>query len=292
MVASLAPEQRPVADQILRGGIPAVRQAVEEQNAKARTDGSPQIRPEGLLAMAEELLPRLRAAEWRDRAEAAADQADDVSLRDLRAIVAGSGAGRDEESRKLAIRLREILEARTAAERKTWLDEIMASIADGRVVRALRLSGRPPEPGSRFPADVAARLGEAAGIALGPESSPERWTAVLEAVVASPVRRTVQPRSLPAGADDKLIETARATSQQVPGLAALVPPAGLQRPPKPEPARKPEPAAKPEPVAKRESAAAPVVTAEPEPAAALQPSGDHGHDVVLVEELHQAVDQA
>ncbi|MGH9189202.1 MAG: hypothetical protein ACRD0Q_04080 [Acidimicrobiales bacterium] len=259
MVASLPPEQRPVADQILRGGIPAVRQAVEEQNAKAKTDGSPQIHPEGLLAMAEELLPRLRAAEWRDRAEAAVDLADDVSLRDLRAIVAGSGAGRDEESRKLAVRLREILEARTAAERKTWLDEIMAAIADGRVVRALRLSSRPPEPGSRFPADVAARLGEAAGTALGPESSPERWTAVLEAVVASPVRRTVQPRSLPDGADEKLLQTARATLQQVPGLAALVPPAALQRPPKPEPVVKAEPEAaaapKPEPTARSGPAA-------------------------------------
>ena len=47
-----------MAEQILRGGIPAVRQAVEEQNAKAREEGGPEIKADALLAMAEELLAR------------------------------------------------------------------------------------------------------------------------------------------------------------------------------------------------------------------------------------------
>src|SRR5439155_17079261 len=81
VVASLPPEQRPVAEQVLRGGIPALRQAVDEQNAKARAAGEPAIRAEPLVAMAEDLLPRLRAAEWRDRAEAAEADAEEIGLR-------------------------------------------------------------------------------------------------------------------------------------------------------------------------------------------------------------------
>ncbi|MGA2521376.1 MAG: hypothetical protein ABSG81_11240, partial [Acidimicrobiales bacterium] len=38
-LAELRPEQLPVAEQLLRGGIPAVRHAIEEQNARARSEG-------------------------------------------------------------------------------------------------------------------------------------------------------------------------------------------------------------------------------------------------------------
>ena len=40
--------------------------------------------------MAEEMLPRLRVAEWLDRAEAARDQIEHLDLRDLRSVVASS----------------------------------------------------------------------------------------------------------------------------------------------------------------------------------------------------------
>jgi len=108
---SLAPEERPVAEQLLQGGLPAVRRAVQEQNAKALTEGRPQVQPDALLALAEELLPRLKAAEWRDRAEAASKDVDALNLRDLRSIIAGADAGaRDDESRILAKSLREALD--------------------------------------------------------------------------------------------------------------------------------------------------------------------------------------
>ena len=41
MLAELRPEQLPVAEQLLRGGIPAVRQAIAEQNEAARASGAP-----------------------------------------------------------------------------------------------------------------------------------------------------------------------------------------------------------------------------------------------------------
>ena len=42
-LAELRPEQMPVAEQLLRGGIPSVRQAIDEQNTRARAEGRPEV---------------------------------------------------------------------------------------------------------------------------------------------------------------------------------------------------------------------------------------------------------
>ena len=41
MLATLRPEQIPVAEQLLRGGLQAVRQAIATQNAGAKAAGKP-----------------------------------------------------------------------------------------------------------------------------------------------------------------------------------------------------------------------------------------------------------
>ncbi|MGH9068958.1 MAG: hypothetical protein ACRD0J_15930, partial [Acidimicrobiales bacterium] len=234
-LASVAPEQRPVAEQVLRGGLPAVRQAIDAQNAAAKSEGRAAIRPEPLLAMAEELLPRLKAAAWRDRADAALAAGDSLALRDLRSVVMGAdSAGRDEESRLLASQLREALDRRVAQLRQRWVDEVEAGLAADKVLRALRASARPPDPGARFPAELAVRLSHAAGAAMTPETPADRWTALLEAVAGSPVRRTVKPSGLPQEPGDSLLAMAKQESGRVPALAGLL---GIDMPPPPGPPR-------------------------------------------------------
>ena len=99
-LAELPAEQQPVAEQVLKGGIPAVRAAVAKQNEQARAEGKPEVKADQLVDLAEKLLPRLRAAEWRDRAEAAMADLEELDLRDLRSvIVAAEGAARDDETR-------------------------------------------------------------------------------------------------------------------------------------------------------------------------------------------------
>jgi len=234
-LASVSPEQRPVAEQVLKGGIPAVRQAIEAQNDRARAANHPEVNGEALLAMAEELLPRLKAAAWRDRAEAAAGTVDEISLRDLRSVVAGADtATRDDESRLLASTLREALERRVAALREQWVEEITRALDDGRLVRALRVSAHPPEPTARFPAELAVRMSHAAGEAMAPDTSTERWTTLLGAVAESPVRRMVKPQGLPRDPADSVVEAARQASGRVPALATLL---GIEMPPPPGPPR-------------------------------------------------------
>ncbi len=231
MLASLRPEQIPVAEQLLRGGLHAVRQAIETQNAAAKSSGKPPVSSDALLAMADELLPVVRLAEWKDRAAVAQTAGKDYRLRELRAVVTASRTvNLDEEGRTMAKALQESLDQRTAALREEWLARITNALNDGRVQQALEASVRPPEPGTRCPAELAVRLAEAAGQAMTAELAPEEWMRLLDTVVASPVRRTVKPAGIPN--DEVAQQAARHASGSVPALAKLL---GLRIPPPPPP---------------------------------------------------------
>lgn len=234
-LAELRPEQLPVAEQLLRGGIPALRAAIDEQNARAKAEGRSPVSAEPLLAMAEELLPKINLATWKDRATAVRGAANDAPLGEVRAVVAAaSTVALDDEGRALHVALQESLESRVTALRQSWLSRVATALAEGRVADALRVASRPPEPAARIPADVAVAMAGAAGAALNPEVPEEQWLALLEAVVSSPVRRTVKPAGLPAQPSEELLQAARRNAGQVPELARLL---GLPIPPPPGPRR-------------------------------------------------------
>jgi hypothetical protein len=229
MLAALRPEQMPVAEQLLRGGLQAVRQAIDAQNASAKAAGKPPVAADALLAMAEELLPVVRLADWKDRASVAQTAGKDYRLRELRAVVAASRTVTlDEEGRAMAKALQESLDQRTTALREEWLARINNALNDGRVLQAIEASIRPPEPGTRCPAELAVRLAAAAGEAMKPDLPPEEWMRLLDAVLASPVRRTVKPAGIP---DDEVArQAARHNAGSIPALAKLL---GLRIPPPP-----------------------------------------------------------
>ena len=81
------------------------------------------------------MLPQVRAAEWRDRADAALADVDEIDLRDLRSVVGADDAARDEESRAIASQLREALTTRVEKEHSAWLDEIGTALDEARIVR-------------------------------------------------------------------------------------------------------------------------------------------------------------
>jgi hypothetical protein len=229
MLAGLRPEQIPVAEQLLRGGLPAVRQAIDAQNAAAKAAGRPAASSDALLAMADELLPAVKLADWKDRGSVAQTVGKDYRLRELRAVVAASRTViLDEEGRTMAKALQESLDRRVTALREEWLARITNAIKEGRVQQALEASIRPPEPGTRCPADLAVQLAAAAGEAMTAELPPEEWMHMLDAVVLSPVRRTVKPAGIP---DDEVAkQAARHAAGSVPALAKLL---GLRIPPPP-----------------------------------------------------------
>jgi hypothetical protein len=222
LLEAVSPEQRPIAEQLLQGGIPSVRQAIEKQNESLRAEGKTEVKAEQLLRVAEELRHRAAAAVWRDRAEAAIAAVDELDLRDLRSVVNAAGdAGRDEEARALAAQLREALANRVEKEHAAWLADLADTLQAGRVVRALRLSSRPPKAGAPIPGDLANQLVEGAAAALTAETGQERWATVLDALAFSPIRRRVVPQSLPTKLSRELRATVARLGTRLPEIAHI-----------------------------------------------------------------------
>jgi len=252
--------QHHVAEEVLKGGVPGVRQAVDRMNEKAVAEGMPKIKTEPLVALAEKLAPALKTAEWRDRAEAAIAGINEIDVKDIRSVVVAADTGaRDEESRALADQLREGLTARVDAEHRKWLDELAENIAEGRVVRALRHSSRPPKAGAPLPPDMAEKLAAGASASLTSEIAQDRWATVLDAVAFSPVKGLVVPEGRPAEPNDQLLAAVRKHASKVPAIAASF---GVDAPAPRKKGGRRTPPPPPVPTAAPEGAAAPVDIAE------------------------------
>ncbi|MCU1346182.1 MAG: hypothetical protein JWL70_2448, partial [Acidimicrobiia bacterium] len=248
VLSELPAEHRPIAEKVLRGGLQSVRQAIDEQNKALEAEGQPAIKAAPLVDLASDLLPRLRMAEWHDRAEAALAGVDEIDLRDLRSVVAAASDGaRDDVTRDLAGQLREGLNRRQDRDYSEWLAEIGTELSEGRSIRALRLSSRPPKAGVPFPADLASRLATAVSSTLTAEAPNERWLAAIDALAVSPIRSSVKPAGVPATPTDELKAAVTRASGSIPDLARAFgiepattparPPRGPRRPPKPPSSR-------------------------------------------------------
>ena len=235
VLASVPEEQRPIAELALQG-MGAVRTRVKEENAKLKADAKPEMPESSVTKMAEDMLPKLRVADWLDRAEAAQRQMQHLDLRDLRSVVAASAdpmVARDESTRAIADELKASLVTKQSEEMAHWLEDVDAALTVGRVIRALRLSSQPPKAGVMFPPQLAKRLGEAATNSLLPDDSGDRWSAVLEAAAFSPVRALVTPTVAPTTIDDELKKTTLRLGPLLPQIAALLGieiPASTKRP--------------------------------------------------------------
>lgn len=219
---ALPEDQRPLAREVLKGGVPGVRRSIDRMNAKAAEEKLPQIKSEPVLALAEQLAPVMKAAEWHDRADAALAGIAKVDLRDIRSVIAAADrAARDDETRALAESLRAGLTQRLEVDHRKWLDELAGTIGEGRTVRALRISSRPVKPGSPLPPDMAERLANMAAADLNPTANQQRWATVVDSVAVSPVRTQVVPEGIPERPSDDLVATIRRLADRVPQIAAL-----------------------------------------------------------------------
>lgn len=233
VLATVAPEHQPIAEQLFRGGIPAVRSALAHSNELSRAEGRPETPEELILKIAEDLHVQVKRAIWLDRAEAAVRDAKELGLRDLRSVVASAdSAGKDERAKELASQLRAALVERSENVVREWLQDITNSLDESRIIRALRLSSRPPEPTAKFPSELLSRLVEATNLAMSPDTTSDRWITLIEAVASSPVRRLVAPTGLPSVPGDELLAVARESSGKIPALAAML---GITIPPPPRP---------------------------------------------------------
>lgn len=247
VLAELPEAHRTIAERVLQGGIPAVRAAIAEQNKNAKAEGRDEIPVDGLVSIAEQLLPRLRVAEWLDRANAAKDILDEIDLRDLRSVVVASEdpvVVRDESTRALAAALKQGLVKRQEVETAHWLEDIAKATEIGRVVRALNMSSQPPKAGVVFPAELAVALAKKTTESLTSDAPSERWIAVLEAAAFSPVKALINPTDKPTAVTDDLTKTVARLAPLMPQMALLFGVSFDPKAPAPRPLRVARPAKK------------------------------------------------
>lgn len=283
VLATIPEEQRAIAELALQGQA-AVRQRIREHNTQLKAEGKPEMPEASVMRMAEELMPKLRVAEWLDRADAAKRDLAELDLKDLRSVVASAEDPiivRDESTRSLAAELKAALASKQEQALVEWLEDITTAVDIGRVVRALKMAGEPPKAGTRLPEELAGRLAAAAAAGLTADASSERWIALVESVAFSPIRTLVTPAAAPAQVSDELRSTITRLAPAVPQIAALfgitVAP-GTQMPKPPRNPRRPErkPAAKPAAAAPSAPSAAPsaVPATESAPSAVEAPATD------------------
>lgn len=209
---ALSEEDKPVASLLIKGGMPAVRKAIaEDEKIKSSKN---------LIELAQKLSRKSRLMEWKDRAAAALIQVETLRLEDLRSVVAASESFiRDAEVATLASTLKEKLMERLEKEQGDWLKDINTLLEEGRIIRALALSGRPPKAGSPLPKEVYNQLIIKTNEVLTSEVHDRRWVSFLKAISRAPVAQHIAPASYPAKPSEELIALAKSNKKYIPIIA-------------------------------------------------------------------------
>jgi hypothetical protein len=233
LLATLSPEQLPVAEQLLRGGMPAVRAAVELQNKNASAQGRPMIDATTIERIAEDLLNRTNLSLWKDRAAGAIGAGRELRLRDLRAVVTSAKTvSLDDEARTQLKELQASLTARIDHLRTQWNEKLEAAIGSKNVKEALALVARPPDMSTRVSADAAGRVVALVSETLNADQDPKLWNEIVELTADTSIRRNVKPLGIPTDESSRAVAVHNAGA--IPELAKLL---GMKVPPPPPPTR-------------------------------------------------------
>ncbi len=233
LLATLSPEQLPVAEQLLRGGIPAVRAAVAEQNKNATAQGRPTVDPVTIDRIAEDLLGRTNLAMWKDRAAGGIAAGRELRLRDLRAVVTSAKTvSLDDEARAQLKELQTSLTARLELLRTQWVEKLESAVAAENPVTALELVIRPPDMSTRISSEMATKVIALVSSSLTAEQEPARWREIVTLAAETSIRRNVKPVGIPEDPDCHALAVKNAGA--IPELAKLL---GIKVPPPPPIAR-------------------------------------------------------
>jgi len=234
-LATLSPEQLPVAEQLLRGGMPSVRSAVAEQNKKATEQGRPTIDAATIERIAEDLLTKTNLAMWKDRAAGALGAGKELRLRDLRAVVTSAKTVTlDDEARAQLKELQTSLNAKLDVLRTQWVEKLDGAVASSNIAEALRLVARPPDMSTRVSAETAAKVTSMVSEALHAAQDVAVWMELVTLAVETSIRRNIKPLGIPADEAAKALAIKNAGA--IPELAKLL---GMKVPPPPPPTKAP-----------------------------------------------------
>jgi len=233
LLATLSPEQLPVAEQLLRGGMLAVRAAVAEQNKNAVAQGRPTVDAATIDRIAEDLLGRTNLAIFKDKAAGAIAAGRELRLRDLRAVVTSAKTiTLDDEARAQLKELQSALTQRLDHLRTQWNEKLTAAIAAKKVTEALSLVARPPDMSTRVSAEMATQIVSMVSESLTASTDPALWKEIVTLTVDTSIRRNVKPVGIPD--DESCKAMAIHNAGAIPELAKLL---GMKVPPPPPPTK-------------------------------------------------------
>lgn len=231
-LATLTPEQLPVAEQLLRGGLPAVRTAVADQNKTAAAQGRPTVNAEAIDRIANDLLGKANLASWKDRAGGAQSAGKELRLRDLRAVVTSAKTvNLDDEARAMLTDLKTQLTTKVEHLTNEWNTKIAAALEGKDALLAVTLASRPPEFRLQVASTTAAAIATLVSETLTDSLDAAAWVALVQAAAASPMHRSIKPTGIPA--DDSVRAEAIKVAGNIPEIAKML---GMKVPP-PPPAR-------------------------------------------------------
>lgn len=230
LMHSLEIQERPIADYLFDGGLPAVREAIANQQKEAKEKNLPPIIETPLLAIAERLMPQIRDALWRDRADAIL-KLDRVTLKDLRSLIV-SAHPRDEEERKIVADLKDRLSKKISDVATSWQGQVKSSTEAGKLKEALELSTKSPDHSVSLNSEIAELLASKVSAALNKDLNPTEWIELVEAASQAPIRKLIKPASVPEDATGEVEKTSKKLAGLIPQLAPII---GLKIPPPPRP---------------------------------------------------------
>lgn len=232
-LATLTSEHLPIAEELLRGGMPAVRKALDDQNRTATAQGRDTVNAEAITRVAEEMLGRANLANWKDRAAGALSAGKELRLRDLRAVVTSAKTViLDDEGKAQFKELQQALTVRVTALRDEWNAKLQRALEGRHVLEALELTVRTPEPSARVSSEAATKIAALASESLSAELEGATWRAIVTAAISSPICRLIKPTGIPD--DDESRALAVRSAGSIPEIAKLL---GMRVPPPPTPTR-------------------------------------------------------
>jgi len=231
-LATLTPEQLPVAEQLLRGGLPAVRTAVAEQNKTAVAQGRPTVNAEAIDRIANDLLGKANLASWKDRASGAQSAGKELRLRDLRAVVTSAKTViLDDEARAMLTDLKTQLHNKVEHLTNEWNAKIASALEAKDALLAVSLASRPPEFRLQVAATTATAIATLVSETLTDSLDSATWIGLAQAAAVSPMHRSIKPTGIPS--DESLRAEAVKIAGNIPEIAKML---GMKVPP-PPPAR-------------------------------------------------------
>lgn len=231
-LATLTPEQLPVAEQLLRGGLPAVRTAVAEQNKTATAQGRPTVNAEAIDRIANDLLGKANLASWKDRAGGAQSAGKELRLRDLRAVVTSAKTViLDDDARAMLTDLKTQLNNKVEHLTNEWNAKIAAALEAKDALLAVSLASRPPEFRLQVASTTAAAIATLVSETLTETLDGPAWVGLVQAAAASPMHRSIKPSGIPS--DESVRSEAIKVAGNIPEIAKML---GMKVPP-PPPAR-------------------------------------------------------